>query len=500
MVQSLKVILWGEEIGRLAWDARRRLSYFMYNPAFLKKGLNISPLAAPVDGARGLMPVWGEEAKIYQKLPAFLADSLPDSWGNQLFELWRQQNHLSNADITPLDKLSFIGKRGMGALEFLPEVSRERKAEKIDIKSLANLAERIFSERENARILPEESITMQSLLTVGTSAGGRQPKAIVAINLKNGEVRSGQISGLEEFDYYLVKFGNSQYSSAELEMSYYELATMAGINMMPSKLYQVDGNNHFMTKRFDRNHGKKIHTQTLAAISPDADSYEQLITVCRKLHLPETDCYEVFRRMVFNVLANNTDDHNKNFSFVMSEDGTWRLSPAYDVTYIFDNGGFLPNEDHCMYIRAKLRNITREDVIQFAKDNGIRRPDAIIRDIVNAMKQFRTVATKYGVAEQWVGRVENTIVDRLKSWRELEEMAPEICELVINGHIIKNIRIEQAYKGNFHLLAEIDGHERKFIIGKNKEEFSLIESMGIANLSSNQLKDMVEKYFIHLKV
>ena len=495
MVQSLKVILWGEEIGRLAWDVKRRLSYFMYNPAFLKKGLNISPLAAPVDGV-GLMPVWGEEAKIYQKLPAFLADSLPDSWGNQLFELWRQQNHLSNADITPLDKLSFIGKRGMGALEFLPEVSRERKAEKIDIKSLANLAERIFSERENARILPEESVTMQSLLTVGTSAGGRQPKAIVAINRKNGEVRSGQIAGLEEFDYYLVKFGNSQCSSAELEMSYYELATMAGINMRPSKLYQVDGNNHFMTKRFDRNHGKKIHTQTLAAISPDADSYEQLITVCRKLHLPEADCYEVFRRMVFNILANNTDDHNKNFSFVMSEDGTWRLSPAYDVTYIFDNGGFLPNEDHCMYIRAKLRDITRDDVIQFAKDNGIRRPDAIIRDIVNAIKQFRVVATKYGVAEQWIGRVENTMVDHLKSWGELEEMAPEICEFVINGHIIKNIRMEQAYKENYHLLIEIDGHERKFIIGKNREEFSLIESMGIANLSSERLKDMVEKYFI----
>ena len=150
-----------------------------------------------------------------------------------------------------------------------------------------------------------------------------------------------------------------------------------------------------------------------------------------------------------------------------------------------------------MYIRAKLRDITRDDVIQFAKDNGIRRPDAIIRDIVNAIKQFRVVATKYGVAEQWIGRVENTMVDHLKSWGELEEMAPEICEFVINGHIIKNIRMEQAYKGNFHLLAEIDGHERKFIIGKNKEEFSLIESIGIANLSSDQLKDMVEKYFIH---
>lgn len=496
MVQSLKVILWGEEIGRLAWDARRRLSYFMYNPTFLKKGLNISPLVAPVDGVRGLTPIWGEEAKIYQKLPAFVADSLPDAWGNQLFDLWRQQNHLSNADITPFDKLSFIGKRGMGALEFVPEVSRERRVEKIDIKSLASLAERIFTERENARILPEESITMQSLLTVGTSAGGRQPKAIVAINRKNGEVRSGQISGLEDFDYCLIKFGNSQYCSAELEMTYYKLATMAGINMMPSELYQVDGNNHFMTKRFDRKDGKKVHTQTLAAINPDADSYEQLIAICRKLHLPETDCYEVFRRMVFNVLANNTDDHNKNFSFIMNEDGTWRLAPAYDITYIFDSGGFLPNEDHCMYIRAKLRGITRDDVIQLAKDNGIRRPDAIIRDIVKAIKQFRVVATKYGVAEQWIGRIETTIAEHLKSWGELEAITCSTGEFVINGHTVKNIRMEQAYKGNFHLLAEIDGQERKFVIGKNKEEFSLIESVGIANLSSDQLKGMMEKYFI----
>ena len=470
MVQSLKVILWGEEIGRLAWDARRRLSYFMYNPAFLKKGLNISPLTAPVDGTRGLAPVWGEEARIYQKLPAFVADSLPDAWGNQLFDLWRQQNHLSNADITPLDKLSFIGKRGMGALEFLPEVSRGRKAEKIDIKSLADLAERIFTERENARILPEESITMQSLLTVGTSAGGRQSKAIVAINRKNGEIRSGQISGLEDFDYFLIKFGNSGYCSAELEMTYHELATMAGINMMPSELYTVGGNNHFMTKRFDRMDGKKIHTQTLAAISPDTDSYEQLIAVCRKLHLPETDCCEVFRRMVFNVLANNTDDHNKNFSFVMSEDGNWRLSPAYDITYIFDNGGFLPNEDHCMYIRAKLRDITRDDVIRFARDNGIRRPDAVIRDVARALMQFRTVAGKYGVAEQWTGRVETTIFNHLKSWGEMEETACTTSELVIDGHVINNIHIERAYKGNFHLLAEIDGQERKFVIGKNKEE------------------------------
>jgi len=494
MIKSLRVILWDEEIGRLAWDERRRLSYFTYNPEFVKKGLNVSPLVAPVDGVRGLAPVWGEDAKIYQRLPAFVADSLPDAWGNQLFDLWRQQNHLSGADINPLDKLSFIGRRGMGALEFMPETSRERRAEKIDMKSLADLAERIFTERENARIMPEESITMQSLLTVGTSAGGRQPKAIIAINRKTGEIRSGQISGLEGYDYYLLKFGNSEYSSAELEMTYYELATAAGISMMPSELYPVEGNNHFMTKRFDRDGENKIYTQTLAAIYPDTDSYEQLISVCRKLHLPEADCLEVFRRMVFNILSNNTDDHNKNFSFIMSEDGSWRLSPAYDITYIIDRGGFFPNEDHCMFIRAKLRGITREDVIDFARDNGIRRPDAIIRDVVGSLKLFRTTATKYGVAEQWIGRVEATIIDHLKAWGELEEET-NVPAIAINGHAIENMRIEQTYKGNYHLYADIDGKERKFVIGKNKEEFSLIEKTGVSNLTADLLKAMVEKYF-----
>ena len=494
MIKSLKIILWDEEIGRLSWDEHRRLSYFTYNPDFIKKGLNISPLVAPIDGTRGLLPVWGEDAKIYQKLPAFVADSLPDAWGNQLFDLWRQQQKLSNSEINPLDKLSFIGRRGMGALEFIPEANRERRVGKIDVKSLADLAERIFIERENARIMPEESITMQSLLTVGTSAGGRQPKAIIAKNRETGEIRSGQIAGLEGYGYYLLKFGNSEYCSAELEMTYYKLATLAGINMMFSELYPVDGNNHFLTKRFDRDGEKKIHTQTLAAIYPDAESYEQMITVCRKLRLPEADCQEVFRRMVFNILSNNTDDHNKNFSFVMNEDGSWRLAPAYDITYIIDRGGYLPNRDHCMYIRAKLHDITRSDVIEFARDNGIRRPDAIIRDIVSALKQFRAIATEYGVTESWIGRVESTIVEHLKAWGEWEYETADVG-IDINGHTVSNMHVEQTYKGNYHLLANIDGAERKFVISKNKEEFASIEQIGLANLTADQLKAMVAKYF-----
>ena len=229
MIKSLKVILWDKEIGRLSWDERRRTSYFTYSPDFIKTGLDVSPLAASVSSVRSYAPVWGEEAKIYQKLPAFLADSLPDAWGNQLFDLWRQQHHLANADVNPLDKLSFIGKRGMGALEFQPETSGGKKTEKIEMKSLVELAQRIFAEREDALIMPEESITMQSLLTVGTSAGGRQPKAIIAIDRNTGEIRSGQVPGLDNYDYCILKFGNSQYSSAELEMTYYEMAKAAGI-------------------------------------------------------------------------------------------------------------------------------------------------------------------------------------------------------------------------------------------------------------------------------
>ncbi len=494
MIKSLKIILWNEEIGRLAWDEHRRLAYFTFNPEFIKRGLNISPLVAPIEGSRGLLPVWGEDAKIYQKLPAFVADSLPDAWGNQLFDLWRGQQRLSNAEINPLDKLSFIGRRGMGALEFMPDISRGRKAEKIDVKSLTELAERIFMARENVSIMPEESITMQSLLTVGTSAGGRQPKAIIAVNKATGEIRSGQISGLEGYDYCLLKFGNSEYCSSELEMTYYEMAIKAGINMMPSELYPVEGNNHFLTKRFDRDGDKKIHTQTLAAIYPEADSYEQLISVCRKLRLPESDCQEVFRRMIFNILANNTDDHNKNFSFLMNEDGTWRLAPAYDITYVIDRGGYLPNKEHCMYIRAKLHGITRSDVIAFARDNGIRRPDSIIRDVASSLKQFRSVATMNGVSESWIGRTESTIIEHLRDWEEWEPETDD-STIEINGHTIRDIHIEQTYKGNYHLYANIDGADRKYVLGKNKEDFQHIERIGLANITVEHLKSLVIKYF-----
>ena len=290
MRETLKVYLWGQEIGRLAWHDARKTSFFMYNPEFLKGSLDIAPLAASIHHPQNTRAIFGETERIYQKLPSFIADSLPDAWGNQLFEQWRKANNLSERSVTSLEKLAFIGKRGMGALEFVPEIDRGKMNDQVDIKALADLAQKIALERENVRILPDESLTLQSLIAVGTSAGGRQPKGIIAMHRETGEIRSGQVDLEPGFDYYILKFGDKERSTAELEQTYYEMAVAAGINMMESRLLEVEGTKHFLTKRFDRNDTGKLHTQTLAAMDPEADSYEKMLAVCRNLHLPETDC------------------------------------------------------------------------------------------------------------------------------------------------------------------------------------------------------------------
>lgn len=493
MLGALKVFLWGMEIGRLAWHESRRLSYFIYNPEFLKGNLDIAPLAAPIHHPLSSRAIFGESERIYQKLPSFIADSLPDAWGNQLFEQWRKENHLSDRSVTSLEKLAFIGRRGMGALEFVPEIDRGSMTDKINIKALADLAEKIALERENVTILPDESLTLQSLIAVGTSAGGRQPKGIIAMNRETGEIRSGQIETEKGFEYYLLKFGDRERSSAELEQTYYEMALAAGINMMESRLLEVEGTKHFLTKRFDRDETGKLHTQTLAAMNPEADSYEKLLTVCRKLYLPEVDCQEVFRRLVFNVLANNTDDHHKNFTFIMNRQGLWRLSPAYDMTYIFDTGGYMPNKEHCLMIGGKFQDVSHDDVIAFAKETGIRSPESIIRKVAAAVASFRSLAIKNGVKEEWIGRVEDCLAKHLTEWGFAESVKMESYIDSFDRHI-DNLRIEQQYKGNYHLLAIIDGKERKFVIRKNTAEHEEISRVGLSNLSVEYLKELVSKY------
>ena len=483
------------EIGRLAWHENRHLSYFLYNPEFLKGDLDVAPLAASIHHPLSSRAIFGETERIYQKLPSFIADSLPDAWGNRLFEEWRKDNHLSERSVTPLEKLAFIGRRGMGALEFVPEIERGPMVDHVDIKALADLAEKIAIERENVRIMPEESLTLQSLIAVGTSAGGRQPKGIIAIDRETGEIRSGQADIEPTLDYYLLKFGDKERSSAELEQTYYEMALAAGINMMESRLIEVEGTKHFLTKRFDRDKTGKLHTQTLAAMDPEADSYEKLLVVCRKLHLPEVDCQEVFRRMVFNILANNTDDHHKNFTFIMNRQGTWRLSPAYDMTYIFDTGGYLPNKEHCLMIGGKLRDITHEDIIAFAGDTGIRAPESIIRKVAAAVASFRQLAEKNIVKSEWIGRIESCLSEHLDLWG-FEPPKSNFTFDSLSGHHIANAHIEQQFKGNYLLQATIDSRPLKYIIRKGTPEHDAITKTGLSNLTEEMMKELTERYLL----
>ena len=396
IASSLKIMLWDKEIGRLSWDARRGVSFFEYNPVFLGGILDPFPLVASVKSPASRRPIMGDrETKLYRKLPPFLADSLPDAWGNQVFECWRIQNGIRNQEITPLEILSFIGKRGMGALEFIPESSGIRKSEKLNMKALTDLAQRIFVERENVRLMPDESLTMQSLIAVGTSAGGRQPKAIIAINPETGEIRSGQIAGHKGFDYCILKFGDAERSSAELEMAYYKMAMAAGINMMPCKIIEVEGQKHFITHRFDRDEERKLHMQTLAALYPDADSYEKLLMVCRKMRLPESTQEEVFRRMVFNILANNTDDHNKNFSFLMDESGQWQLSPAYDMNPTL-------NEFQSLLVSSTSNKAELGILLDTCEDYMLNRKIAekIISEVIEVVKGWREMATRLGISKR----------------------------------------------------------------------------------------------------
>lgn len=489
----LKVMLWGREVGRLCIDPRRALPYFEYNHEWFETGLDISPLDASIKQLQNRRPIFGASEKIYQKLPPFLADSLPDAWGNELFEQWRQQQGIKLSEITPLDKLAFIGKRAMGALEFQPENSNFLSKESLNLKALVALANQIYEQREQAYINPEESLTLQSLLAVGTSAGGRQPKAIIAINRETGDIRSGQVSDLKGYEYCILKFGIPERSTAELEMTYYEMAVRAGIRMMPCWLIEVEGKKHFVTKRFDRDGEKKLHMQTLAALYPAADSYERLLWVCRKMRLSERDSEEVFRRMVFNILSNNTDDHNKNFSFLMDEQGHWSLSPAYDMTYIFNTGGYQPEMRHCLMICGKLVDITLNDVLQLASESGIRKAESIIREVVEAIREFRSLASKQGVQERWIASIENALEKNLEAWgltsaSKMESYSDK------RDRLVENVRVEQQFKGNYHLLATINGEERKYVIRKKTAEHKDISRIGISNLSEEYIKVLVEMF------
>lgn len=491
----IKVNMWGVELGRLSCGPRSRGCVFTFNPDLKDTRPDVSPILLPKKYWQNFQMAYSDDRKIYQGLPPFIADSLPDAWGNRLFETWVKKNKLTQRTVTPLYKLMFIGKRGMGALEFEPCDDDLQHTLPVDIKSLHELSLKIQNEREDIKVNSNEELTLNTLLSVGTSAGGRQMKAIIAINRETGEIRSGQVDNLDGFDYYILKFQNAELPTSEIEFIFYLLAKACGITMEECKLMNVGGINHFLTRRFDRKDGKKLHMQTLAAMSPDATSYEDLFDICRQLELTDKEIQELYRRLVFNVMANNTDDHNKNFSFLLEENGRWQLSPAYDMTFIFNRYGTNGEKERCLSIAGKLWDITKDDLIELGRENGIRNPKAIIDKTADELKKIRSLIDKYGIDPRWGSIIVDTITQRLSDFGYIE--VPQIEDELVDskGRIFTDIQINVNTKGHYEVSVKIDGMKRRRFVRPNMELYPEFQQNNFVNGSQKERIELLEHLF-----
>lgn len=421
MTTVAKVNLWGNMVGAVAWNKDRHYASFEYDSNFIKMGLDISPLQMPLDEVRRTKRIYSFPQlnfETYLGLPGLLADSLPDKFGNQLIDVWLARQGRDPKSFNPIERLCYTGKRGMGALEYEPVLSPFKDvSELIEVGELVKLAREVLQEKKNLKVnIHDEDVDkgLLEIIRVGTSAGGARAKAVIAYNVKTGDVRSGQISGLADYEYWIIKFDgvtNKKLGDpsgyGKIEYAYYQMALECGIKMTTSRLLMEKDRAHFMTKRFDREGEKKIHMQTLCALAhydfndSMSFSYEQAFQTMRLLKLPYTDMEELYKRMVFNVIARNHDDHTKNISFLMDEKGKWRLSPAYDITYAFDPKNKWMKA-HQLSINGKRDEIIRSDLIDVAKRMGIKKPSLIIERIKDAVSKWPAFAKNSGVSSDQI--------------------------------------------------------------------------------------------------
>lgn len=490
-------MLWGQEVGSIFWDERRKRSVFSYHPDFVRGNLDIAPLSASIKNPRNRLPIYGmANDEIFAGLPAFIADSLPGRWGNAVFDAWAAENHIRPSQLTSVDKLSFIGKRGMGALEFEPAQELKGQERNFQLSELYQKAMEILQERENASIAGED-LTLDALYEVGTSAGGNHSKAVIAINEQTGDIRSGQVMLPEGYTYFLLKFAESKhYPLIQVEMAYADMAKMAGIQMMPSRLIEVDGERHFLTERYDRRNGQKIHTQSLAAMNPEATSYEQLMEVCMKLGLPYVEREETFRRSVFNILTTNVDAHIRNFEFMMEKGGSWHITPAFDLTFSCFNPHNKLDPYHYLSMNGKRTDIRYNDMVTFARTSKIDHPDKIIRQCVEAVLEFRSFANQYDVSNYWQDLIERHFAemspDLLSS---LCQYKPLVYEYVLepDGIHVKNAHWEEMTNGAKRLTATLDDEEYKATVSpKSAMGREITEKGGIKMSKEDQRRFVVE--------
>jgi serine/threonine-protein kinase HipA len=420
-----EVKLWGKTIGAVSWDENTRLANFEYDPEFTESGIEVAPLTMPLSERIYAFPALPRET--FHGLPGLLADSLPDDFGNALINAWLAKEGREPGSFNPVERLCYTGDRGMGALEYAPsEGPSGTKAEQIDLGALVALASEILSRRNDlqgsfAPVGREDSL--QDILRVGTSAGGARAKAIIAWNPVTNEVRSGQIKTGSGFSYWLLKFdgvaGNKDKELEDpagyglIEYAYYKMALAAGITMKECRLLKENGRSHFMTRRFDRtDRGQKIHMQSFGAMEhfdfkqAGAYAYEQALRTIRKLEMPMASVEEQFRRMAFNIIGRNQDDHVKNIAFLMDQSGTWSLSPAFDMTYSYNPSGAW-TRDHQLSLNGKRDRFAVEDFKACAKTASMKRGRAeqILQEVQDAVLNWNDFAKAVGVPDDLAQRI-----------------------------------------------------------------------------------------------
>ncbi|MEA5045288.1 MAG: type II toxin-antitoxin system HipA family toxin [Petrimonas sp.] len=423
----LKIRLWNNDVGAAYWDDERNCAVLEFYESFALKGWDIAPLIMPLDDLkRGERLYYFPEnrGKTLKGLPGFMADSLPDDYGTKIMDEWFAAKGRSAVEFTPLDRLSYIGKRGMSALEYEPANHDPilTSSSQLDIGQLTELAKEVLNKREQfkANIRSKNNI-LYDIIKIGTSAGGAKPKALIALNKQTGDVRSGQVLAPEGYTYWLLKFDgvedkkvtDNPLGIGRIEYSYYRMATDCGIEMTECRLLEDKSYAHFITKRFDRTDtGTKLYTQSLCALAHfDRDkpySYEQTFGVMRRLHLPYPDMEQMYRRMVFNVIARNHDDHTKNHSFIMTEAGEWRLAPAYDLCFSYSAAGKWTNR-HQMSVNNKRDNFTKEDLLTVGRNIGIRNYLYIVDEIIDVVSKWSSYAKENEVNPQYAEHISKVL-------------------------------------------------------------------------------------------
>lgn len=423
MVNLAKVYIWGEFVGAALWNEQTQVASFEYDPAFTAREWELSPIQMPVTPHR-IYSFGNLSRDTFLGLPGLLADALPDAYGKALLDRWLVTVGRSFAN--PVERLCYQGKRSMGALEFVPAQDNFlEKGAKIEIDSLVGVAREVLNQKAglDTNIQSDTREAIANIIKVGTSAGGQRAKAVIAYNDKTGEVRSGQINAPKGFEHWLLKLDgvtNAELGDpkhfGQIEYVYYLMALKAGIEMTECRLLLENDRAHFMTKRFDRRNGnEKIHMQTLCGIAhfdykmSRAYSYEQAFQVMRQLRLPYMQAEQMFRRMVFNVIARNQDDHTKNISFLMDKDGVWSLSPAYDVSWAYNPKGEWTSQ-HQMSVNNKWDDIETGDLLSVAEKMNIKRPNEIIEQVRDAVSQWNVLAKEHEIPRSTTKQIEDTLL------------------------------------------------------------------------------------------